>query len=258
MERSHIIDIIKKLYRITLLFPKKEPLRYKMREVVNDILADFIKQEDEKEKPIDRKDSAFFLVENLDILNSYFAIAEEQKWVSSQNLLPLWQQYDDLMEYAKGLTQKIQIAPSLFLEDREDKIEPIRASELAQIPEPPMQVSVTAPVIEKEKATSSSLLVVENDNSDTLIDNPDEENEANILETANKQRQVQSVKVSPRQEKIIDFLKSNGRGQVGEFKKVFPDVTKRTLRRDFMFLLKQGIIERKGEKNNTFYTAKVA
>ncbi len=39
-------------------------------------------------------------------------------------------------------------------------------------------------------------------------------------------------------------------------KQVFPEVSKRTLRRDFENLLKQGIIERIGEKNDTFYQLK--
>jgi Fic family protein len=33
-------------------------------------------------------------------------------------------------------------------------------------------------------------------------------------------------------------------------------VTKRTLRRDFEKMLKEGIIERLGERNNTFYQIK--
>jgi len=36
-----------------------------------------------------------------------------------------------------------------------------------------------------------------------------------------------------------------------------PNVSKRTLRRDFEFLLKQGIVERIGERNETFYKIKV-
>ena len=58
---------------------------------------------------------------------------------------------------------------------------------------------------------------------------------------------------STRQEKILAFLKENGRAQVWQVKQILPEVTKRTLRRDFENMLKQGIIERVGEKNDTFY-----
>jgi len=59
-----------------------------------------------------------------------------------------------------------------------------------------------------------------------------------------------------RQEKILAILKENGQAQVWQVKQVFPEVSKRTLRRDFEFLLKQGKIERIGERNNTFYRLK--
>ena len=46
------------------------------------------------------------------------------------------------------------------------------------------------------------------------------------------------------------------KAQVWEFKKVFPKLTKRTLRRDFEKLLGQGLVERVGERNQTFYKLK--
>jgi predicted HTH transcriptional regulator len=66
------------------------------------------------------------------------------------------------------------------------------------------------------------------------------------------------IKMMPeRQEKILAFLKEVGRAQVWQVKEILPDVTKRTLRRDFEHMLNQGLIERMGEKNNTFYQIKI-
>ncbi len=39
MNKDYFIQLTQNLYKITLLFPKKEPLRYKMRELADDILA---------------------------------------------------------------------------------------------------------------------------------------------------------------------------------------------------------------------------
>ena len=39
MDKNSLERITKNLYELTLLFPKKESLRYKTREVANDILA---------------------------------------------------------------------------------------------------------------------------------------------------------------------------------------------------------------------------
>ena len=52
------------------------------------------------------------------------------------------------------------------------------------------------------------------------------------------------------------ILKEKGRAQVWEIKQIFPEVSKRTLRRDFEQMVNQGIIERMGERNDTFYQVK--
>ncbi len=57
----------------------------------------------------------------------------------------------------------------------------------------------------------------------------------------------------PRHKRILEILREKGKAQVHDFQKIFPEITKRTLRRDFEFLLHQNIIKRNGEKNNTFY-----
>jgi hypothetical protein len=66
-----------------------------------------------------------------------------------------------------------------------------------------------------------------------------------------------SMNITERQSRILEFLKERGRAQVGELKSVFPDISKRTLRRDFKDMLKQNLIERVGERNETFYILKV-
>ena len=58
---------------------------------------------------------------------------------------------------------------------------------------------------------------------------------------------------SPRQEKILKFLKENEKAQVMDLKAVLTDVTKRTIRRDLDELLKMGKITRIGEWNQVFY-----
>ena len=61
------------------------------------------------------------------------------------------------------------------------------------------------------------------------------------------------VKLSERQRKIIEFLGQNGKGQVMDLRKVLPDITKRTIRRDLDELLRSGKVVRVGEFNQVFY-----
>jgi len=59
-----------------------------------------------------------------------------------------------------------------------------------------------------------------------------------------------------RKEKILTFLQEKGQVQVWQVKQLLPEVSKRTLRRDFEDMLEQGLIERLGERNDTFYKLK--
>lgn len=163
MDKIFLIKLTNGLYRLTLLFPKKEPLRYKMRELADEILAN---QTEEK----------------LEILNSFFEVAKSQNWVSPSNVLEVQKEYDNLKEELKQ-SSEVQLP----------KVKEIRKDE---------------------------------------------------------------EKILGRQEKILEILKEKGRAQVWEIQKIFPEVTKRTLRRDFENLLNQGLIERMGERNETFYQIK--
>lgn len=168
MNKDFLIQLTNNLYRLTLFFPKKEPLRYKMREKADEILA----------KPNEK---------DLDILDSFFEVAKSQNWVSLSDTLVIQKEYDNL----RGELRKENKANSLF-EVRPQTLE------------------------------------------------------------------VRPRSIPERQEKILAFLRENNRVQVGEVKQLFPEVTKRTLRRDFEHMLNQGIIERMGERNDTFYQIKIS
>jgi len=203
MDRKYLLQITNELYRLTLLFPKKEPLRYKMREVADDILAQSVRNTNQYEYTDKSVNQPRVLInsvlENLEVLDSFFEVAKNQNWVSPQDILNLQEKYCKLKEALKN-----------FFETETPKTE--RKIEFAQ----------TAPV-----QISSS---VEN--------------------------QISINSMDERQEKILEVLREKGRAQVWEVKQIFPQVSKRTLRRDFENLFKRGMIERIGERNNTFYRLK--
>jgi len=170
MDKSFLVQITNELYRLTLLFPKKEPLRYKMRELADTILANSLTEDGS-------------LSTDLEILDSYFEVAKSQDWVKSEEILNLQKEYSKLKEFSQKTESKnndpIEIPPQLF----------------------------------QEPVLGASL----------------------------------------RQEKILAVLKEKGRAQAWEIKQIFPQVSKRTIRRDFENLFKSGIVERMGERNDTFY-----
>ena len=204
MDRDFLIQLTNSLYRLTLLFPKKEPLRYKMREIADDILADLIKLSPEVSAEVGPPQVKNKRVENvipwagLEVLDGFFEVAKEQNWVSPEEILKLQENYSKLKEELKT-----------EVEEDKSSSPPLAAARVTDL-----EMTLTLP-LDKSKNECSS--------------------------------------ISERQEKILAFLKEQGRAQVWQIKQVLPEVTKRTLRRDFESLLKKGLVERTGERNNTFY-----
>ena len=188
MDVDSLIQLTANLYRLTLLFPKKEPLRYKMREKAVDILT----------KPNEK---------DLEILDSFFEVALVQQWTSSSELLAVKTKYDNLKRELNSERKEVQ-KETLFSSEKKEKTE---------------SNSQLKPQLAEEKETNSFI------------------------------NQKSFNNINQRQEKIIEFLKENGRAQVWQIKEIMPDITKRTLRRDFEYMLSQGLIKRIGERNDTFY-----
>jgi len=206
MDKQELIELTNKLYRQTLLFPKKEPLRYKMRETASQILESIIVWHSFQSpnpgtfaanKGMREKDVIFSVEKNLDILNGYFEVAKWQNWISYFDILEVQEKYDKIRCNFKKEIGKI--------EEKENKV---------ALPEIPAE-EPKKEVIKKEVN-----------------------------------------KLAPRGEKILNIIKELGKAQVGEVNKHFPDVSKRTLRRDFQKLVSQGLIEREGDRNDTYYKYK--
>ena len=206
MDKNHLLQITNELYRLTLLFPKKEPLRYKMRELADDILADFVFFSSGNpllaNSTIVKNTS-----EKLEVLDGFFEVAKSQNWVSPNDILKLQEEYSKLGEELEGIKEKTKKLP---LEKKKEitGVEPLQ--------------------IEKNLLRQEIMSV-------------------------RQQKILDSNPPTTRQGKILDFLKEKGKVQVWQVKEIFPEVSKRTLRRDFNNLLKEGIIERIGERNDTFY-----
>lgn len=191
MDKKFLIQLTSNLYRLTLLFPKKEPLRYKMRGLTVEILEDFVELESSNQSA----KIAHEILKNIEVLDNFFEVAKNQNWVDSSKLFQIQKEYSNIQRTLEGLykIEKIQ-----QLEDN------------------------VFPAVERLK------------------------NQASVRKELNG-----------RQEKILEILKERGRAQVWELNKIFPELSKRTLRRDVEQLYKEGLIERRGEKNATFYELKV-
>ena len=187
MEKDFLIELTNEVYRLTLFFPKKDPLRRKIRDLGTDILAHLIllysktNHGDNSETLRSSREKLFGEIKKeLDVLDGYFGVAQSQNWVSPKDLVEI-----------RGKYYKI----------RED---------LGELK------------VQKEKAEVTP----------------------------------QKAFLKRRHSRILEILTNKEKVQVGELKEDFPGVTKRTLRRDFEYLSKQGFVKRRGEGKDTFYVMK--
>ena len=93
MTRDYLIKLTVALYKVTDLFPEKEPLKYQIREKANQILAILL-----GENPQIDSSEKEQLLKNLTALFGYFKIAKTQNWVNNQNLEVLEKEYSKLRE----------------------------------------------------------------------------------------------------------------------------------------------------------------
>lgn len=218
MDKNRVVEITNELYRLTLLFPKKEPLRFQMRELADEILAYFVvyfsPDSDIEDSVIVKNRSS-----QLEALDSFFEVAKAQSWVKKDDILKLQEEYRRIIQELKEpRQQERQLSFAKATEGQREKEEIVEQEVL------PVQLT---------QGLDSPLLP-----------------ETSDLEQSR-------TEVSDRQKRILDILKQKEGVQVWEVKDVFPDVSKRTLRRDFKKLLNDGLVERKGERNTTFYKLKM-
>jgi DeoR-like helix-turn-helix domain len=101
MVAKEIVELTNKVYKQTLLFPKKEPLRYKIRETAGEILRNAVEWD-----VSNKKDLLFEIEKDLQVIKAYFNVAKWQNWVSYFDILKIEIEYDNIRDFYKN--QKIE------------------------------------------------------------------------------------------------------------------------------------------------------
>ena len=243
MDKNYFIKLTSKLYRLTLFFPENDPLREKMRKLGADILANLIFI----------LEGAFYqsraLVDNtrkdVEALICFFEVVRTLNWIDPSDLLEIQKEYSKISDELKRISeiQAIKISEiegfgwerekKGLLQQRSLLSEEKGKNQNAEIKSEAQQSEIEEIELSQLKPKESSFEAEETEKENNL--------------------QVSKRVILDRQKKILEVLKERGRAQVKDFKEIFPGVSKRTLRRDFRNLMAQGLVERMGEKNNTFY-----
>jgi DNA-binding transcriptional ArsR family regulator len=199
MEKDYLVKLTTALYKVTELLPKEEPLKFLLRYKAGEVLADSILIFLKNPVKLSKEQTSKLLdncLANLEVLQSYFDLAEGQEWVKKENFFVLKREYLKLKEEIKKAAPKKTLA---------------QASEQ-----------------KKERSLGTKR----------------EDVGGSVDYFGIRNRRIG---------RIIEFLKEKGAAQVKDLKEIFPEVSKRTLRRDFDYLLKRGLVEREGDSSRTVY-----
>ena len=222
MNPDNLINLTKALYRVTDSLPDNEPLKYSLRAKSIKILSEFIGiflENSAYQDSLKREKEISSLIKDIRIVRIYFEVAERQSWVRPENFLVLGKEY---------LKMENKIKESLGKDNRKTIIKEEKK--------------------EKENIQLSDLLA----EKESSLTGKNKKNEEKIEVRAESGEEINKAK-NERQKKILEILRKKESIQVKDLKKLFPSISKRTIRRDFVYLLQEGIVYREGKKNETVY-----
>lgn len=99
-EIGHYLELTLAVYRVTELFPKKEPLRSQIRESANKVLADLLLNQDEN--------GGFGHAMSIEEMMGFLDLAEAKNWVDSRNFFVIRREYDRIEQSITSRALKIK------------------------------------------------------------------------------------------------------------------------------------------------------
>lgn len=221
MDKRYFIKLTQAVYRTTDRFPEGEPLKARIRDKANEILTDLVIQD------IQGREATLKAIE---LMESYFEVARIQNWVEPLNFVILEEEYGKITEWM-GKQEILRQLDNPHIDEQGKETLANSGADMQKTDK-----------VEPENKKLSIL----------VVDKKEGERQAPFDVTQGKQNK----ELIDRHKKIIEFLKTKGRAQVWEIKQSLPDISKRTIRRDFEYLVGLNLVERIGEKNNTFYKSR--
>jgi len=129
MMEENIIRLTNALYRATSFFPKEEPLKFAIRKEGLDILF-FINISRGKSVPSsnqEKEEAIKKVLSKIELIKTYFSIAKEQDWISSENYSILERNYDSLKDF---LSSKVVVKEEKKIVE---KVKPVEAKKMKDI-----------------------------------------------------------------------------------------------------------------------------
>ncbi len=126
MDKNYFINLTQKLYRLTFFFPEREPLRYKIREMADQILSNLVLILEGKIE--ERMDSSFDVEKNIEMLDALLELAKTQLWVGKEEIEKVQDNYAvikrEIEEFNEILRKKMALREEKkLLTEKAERIE---------------------------------------------------------------------------------------------------------------------------------------
>ncbi len=252
MDKTYFIELTNKLYRITLFFPEKEPLREKVRKIADEVLSDLtvILEGVRHEK----REAAFRVERNLQIMEVLLELSKRQLWIEKEEIERVQENYDAIkreIEEFNDMSRRQMLKRGIGRE-----MAALVEGDLSKEGETPFKKEEQEEREEQEGNTKEERTEERGAQEEAGFAKkevqPSSTSSSTPKEPAKKEREF--AKLNKRQQKILGILKNEGKKmQVRDFQRALPDTTKRTLRRDLSAMVEKGFAKRTGKGNTTYY-----
>ena len=97
IDLDYFIQLCFGVHKVADIFPKSEPLKFKMKELANEILANLILINQ------NNRDRISIILRDIETLQGCFRLAKSKEWVDSRNFLVLEREYNKIKEELEQL-----------------------------------------------------------------------------------------------------------------------------------------------------------
>ena len=131
MDKDYFIKLTLGVYRVTKLFPQEEPLKLKIREKANEILANLVLYTGNPVKITsgEKRRISEDVFQDMEIIKGYFKVAEGQDWIDASNFLFLKKEYNKVK---RGMIESQESNGSEAKEEpKQENHDPVKINEPA-------------------------------------------------------------------------------------------------------------------------------
>lgn len=220
--------LVSATYKVTEFMDNNEPIRERLRTMGTDVLVYLSRTYAEGDK--EKRNATRFVLNELSSMVSLCEVAILTTLVSEMNLRIIKEELISLINIIEGRWESSAYNQNL--------------ANLIEIPEQGLEYT------NDYRNQNNELISYKRQQKDNVLKN--DFNNVNTRQAISESNE--SGKVSNRQQKIVDFLRTNGESGIKEIAKVIKEFSEKTIQRDLGALVNSGVLKKEGERRWSKYS----